>query len=301
MGRQQENPIARTHAFKKTDAAQIWGAAQKNVERVYFDEHGRAISKDNVVVPQLDGLLKLERIPSAIFEDLVQTHKTIIHRTALTAWSGGSEEKQNRKKAYGFIDTLAQDKLTEIEFHNPYLPKQEWKTDKESNESASVVLNKTSRDMAQAAVAGVLATIPFASLISNGYRDLHRFGKIDELICLQPNLQGDTICLNEHMDWPLHDGFGKIILTIAIAESAMILLTKLQHVQGVQPSWKFRLEEGEGYILAGKTRSNFYHGVIADTLGRQSLNLRFGLHSLAEGLPIYTRWHKKGVAPPKPP
>ena len=100
------------------------------------------------------------------------------------------------------------------------------------------------------------------------------------------------------MDWPLHNGFGKVIITITMKGAAMINVTGLHHVNLIQPSWNFCLEEGEEYMLTGKLRTNFYHGVIADNLGCESMNLCFGLHTVEEARPIYKRWHALKVAPP---
>ena len=52
-----------------------------------------------------------------------------------------------------------------------------------------------------------------------------------------------------------------------------------------QPAWKFHLQEGEAYVLSGNARNISLHAVISDNSSggdRESLNLRFGLHSAQE-------------------
>ena len=44
-------------------------------------------------------------------------------------------------------------------------------------------------------------------------------------------------------------------------------------------SWSFPLDAGEMYVLSGKARNKCMHGVLANGQGRESFNLRLGLHT----------------------
>jgi len=114
-----------------------------------------------------------------------------------------------------------------------------------------------------------------------------------ELIVYQTNLHNGAKHLAAHLDAPLHEGFGKVIVTVAIRGSATILLIgKGNDDEEEQPAWKFRVEEGEAYVLSGNARNICLHAVLADDNDdsvsknsggdRESLNLRFGIHTVEE-------------------
>ena len=83
-----------------------------------------------------------------------------------------------------------------------------------------------------------------------------------------------------HLDEPLHDGFGVVIVTIAVRGAAHILL---RSGGGMDDRRCFRLEAAasEAYALSGVARDACLHGVLSEqgSERRCSLNLRFGLHS----------------------
>merc|ERR1712151_1328263 len=77
---------------------------------------------------------------------------------------------------------------------------------------------------------------------------------VEELAAIQPNLHNGAKHLMSHVDWPRHEGFGKVIATIAVVGSATIVLTDPNEEDpktGQQQAWKFRVEQGEAYILSG--------------------------------------------------
>ena len=130
----------------------------------------------------------------------------------------------------------------------------------------------------------------------------------NELIAYQTNLHNGAKHLAAHLDAPLHEGFGKVIVTVAIRGSATILLIGKgadddddddddcaededeKSNEQLQPAWKFQLNEGEAYVLSGNARNICLHAVLANDGGsgsgsggdRESLNLRFGIHSTEE-------------------
>ena len=115
------------------------------------------------------------------------------------------------------------------------------------------------------------------------------------------------------MDAPLHEGFGKVIVTIAMCGSGnsvnnssnntnrntnttILLIGKASSEEEEQPVWKFHLNDGEGYILSNNARNICLHAVLVEDDSnndssssnssyycmRESLNLRFGLHTKKE-------------------
>jgi predicted nucleic acid-binding protein len=106
-----------------------------------------------------------------------------------------------------------------------------------------------------------------------------QFCSLDELFSLQPNLHQQALSLPLHLDSPRYDGFGVVIVTIAMAGSAEVLLVD-DGEDGEEPmSWSFPLQQGELYVLSGNARNKCLHGVIADAHMRESFNLRLGLHT----------------------
>ena len=131
--------------------------------------------------------------------------------------------------------------------------------------------------------------------------DLSQYLTISNLVAAQPNLHCGRHLLPSHVDHPTKDGFGIIILTIAIRGGASILLETFDQ----KKKGKLRLDEGQAYMLSDFVRNACTHGVLADGSGidetlvteksislkentndkkdqdqsfRESLNFRFGLH-----------------------
>jgi hypothetical protein len=98
------------------------------------------------------------------------------------------------------------------------------------------------------------------------------------LIAVQPNLHCGRALLPVHLDHPSKDGFGIVIVTLAMTGSATIVLQDFTDRRKVA----MRLREGEAYMLSCNARDACVHGVLADVgdEDRESLNLRFGLHDL---------------------
>ena len=103
---------------------------------------------------------------------------------------------------------------------------------------------------------------------------------LNNIATLQPNLANDTDYLKCHIDSPLNDGLGVVILTIGISNDADIVLSD----ENDKKYFHFHLNPGEFYILSGQSRNIYSHGVLCreNDFGRQSLNIRFGLHSRTE-------------------
>jgi hypothetical protein len=119
----------------------------------------------------------------------------------------------------------------------------------------------------------------------------------EELIAYQINLHNGVRYLPAHLDFPMHEGFGKVICTVAIKGDATVILvgndTIMVGGEDVQPAWKFRLRQGECYLMSDNARNRCLHAVLTDDKNgtRESLNLRFGLHTKEEAMEITKIWH----------
>ena len=96
------------------------------------------------------------------------------------------------------------------------------------------------------------------------------------LVALQPNAHAGNRHLPRHLDWPRHDGFGVVIVTVAVRGAGTVVLESRSG-----DIVRFELPEGHAYCLAGAARHAWLHGVVGADPERESLNLRFGLHSHA--------------------
>jgi hypothetical protein len=104
------------------------------------------------------------------------------------------------------------------------------------------------------------------------------------LIAAQPNLHCGRELLPSHVDHPLKDGFGVVIITISVVGSGKIVLQDFTSTKGTT----MEVAQGQAYMLAGKARDACAHAVLADPgkEERESLNLRFGLHDFkTDGMP----------------
>mmetsp|Transcript_19602 Transcript_19602/g.36589 ORF Transcript_19602/g.36589 Transcript_19602/m.36589 type:complete len:405 (+) Transcript_19602:61-1275(+) len=126
---------------------------------------------------------------------------------------------------------------------------------------------------------GVLMSTKETAKTSSKDDQLHQladFLHFRNLIAAQPNLHSGRALLPIHLDHPRKDGFGVVIVTIAMEGGATILLQDAEGVQRIA----MPVQSGEAYMLADRARDACAHGVLADVGGehRESLNLRFGLH-----------------------
>ena len=103
---------------------------------------------------------------------------------------------------------------------------------------------------------------------------------IDNLVALQPNLHQEAEHLPLHYDTPRNEGFGVVIVTIGMKGNADIVIVDDGDVGQSQKSFRFHVNEGDMYILSGHARNKCLHGVLSrDCKFRESLNLRFGIHT----------------------
>jgi hypothetical protein len=106
---------------------------------------------------------------------------------------------------------------------------------------------------------------------------------LENLVAIQPNIHNDSRYLPLHLDDPRNDGFGIVIVTVALQGSADIILVDEGDDLAASESkhWSFHLKAGDMYVLSGPSRNLCSHGVLVskNAKNRISLNFRFGLHS----------------------
>ena len=264
-------------------------------------------------------------------EAFTKLHDIIKEKTShvtMTSWSGSPDDP--RRRAFGFLpDTLGYKEEVRnvyLDISTPGDTKSSNQKEKERNNLASVLLKeedipvgfdqalerlleyfrkciqrsdsvtdttikKTKNEMENSNIkVNKTDSDPSSTTTAT---DLTQYLTLSNLIAAQPNLHCGRHLLPSHVDHPTKDGFGIIILTITIrGGGAFIMLeTADQSKKG-----KFRLEDGQAYMLSDFARNACTHGVLADgTLNqddseedksfRESLNLRFGLHGWTDNDP----------------
>ncbi|KAL1528649.1 hypothetical protein AB1Y20_009987 [Prymnesium parvum] len=211
---------------------------------------------------------------------LTALHRRICERLegSLAPW-GGVDDQSGRARGYGYFPgTLGEaffsgaSTLSMRELRGAKAAE-----DREANRRASVMLH--GEDLPEEcldAVERVCAQLR-PSLPSRYRAVLCR----ENLVAAQPNLHNGQAYLRPHLDEPLHDGFGIVIVTLAIQGSADIILRAQPWDPVAQREFWFELSPGDAYVLCGEARNTCVHGVLAHegSEHRASLNLRFGLHS----------------------
>jgi len=222
---------------------------------------------------------------------LNELHTTILKRLddgRLAGW-GGVGDHSGRQRGYGYLPGL---RLAESHYKEGSITMREYtgaeaEADACANRNACVMLDETDLpDGLNDALANVTRTLgaalppEYASILQPAH-----------LVAAQPNLHRGRAYLRPHLDEPLHDGFGIVIVTVAVRGDASILLTSRPWDAACREEYFFGLRQGQAYALASDARNICLHGVLADTPERESLNLRFGLHAASKEGP-FSAWEE---------
>ncbi|KAL3922285.1 MAG: hypothetical protein SGPRY_004613 [Prymnesium sp.] len=216
---------------------------------------------------------------------LRELHDTICHRLrgSLARW-GGIADDSGRMRGYGFLPGTSGESHFGIESSvgGRSLAMREFKgeqaaADRQANLRASLLLS--TEDLPPNTRAARL--LPTVSTLGRRYRQLL---SREHLIAAQPNLHNGRELLRPHLDEALHDGFGIVIVTVAMRGT---------WDPEQRRDFCFPLPEGDAYVLCADVRNTCLHGVLADVGSehRASLNLRFGLHS-AERDAEFSAWRE---------
>lgn len=217
---------------------------------------------------------------------LMALHDTILGmlRGRMVGWG---YEVDHRERGYGFppveVTTVSSEQRlrdggVQLRMREYRKGSKRAREDEAANWNACVQLSR--EHMPEEAVRAVREVISVVQgVIPERYR---AYVRMDQLIALQPNCHRERTHLPLHCDQPLNDGFGVVIVTVAIrGESTILLVDEGDTGSDAEPlAWNFRhLSSQRGvYVLSGDARNKCLHGVLGDQPGRESLNLRFGLH-----------------------
>jgi len=253
----------------------------------------------------IDGIVKISatNISSELMDDLRTVHnriKATVKSNDMAPWAGVGGDT-TRLRAFGFLGQAALDRLdaSSVRLHAVEKVGGDADEDERANRRAICILDADDDDDDKdddTVPNAVRVAKDLCSAINPARAGLDPSTVCaDELIAYQTNLHNGAQHLAAHLDWPLHEGFGRVIVTVAIRGSATILLISGSTVgegdDQVQPAFRFHLREGEAYVLSDNARNKTLHAVLADDVGgtRESLNLRFGIHTDKEAEEQITR------------
>ena len=209
----------------------------------------------------IDGLrlLALPRADVAVFQSLHRTIREKLHGS-LTGW-GGREDTSGRERGYGYLpgSELAARHRAASHSMKEYSGAQAT-ADADANRAASVMLDAADLPSDFSGALARLLEALRASLPA-------RFAPVlqpDQLVAAQPNVHGGLRFLPPHLDEPLHDGFGVVIVTVAVAGGGRILLQSRPFDAARRRDYSFQMAEGGAYVLSGDARNTCLHGVIAE-------------------------------------
>jgi hypothetical protein len=239
----------------------------------------------------------------SIFAPLQQLHANIVaalrRGKLLQSWEGKGKDVRERGFAFlppTMIPVWDRARLEKggLRFGAAQKEGQDFLNDEEANWKSSFHLFP--RDVSSEARTALHALIELVKVrVDDRYKE---YVSLENLIALQPNLHNDAKHLPPHLDFPMHDGFGVVIVTIQMAgPQSVIALLKgadsdfdITTEKEKERCWTFSLNVGDCYILSGDARNVCDHGVLCVGGGRrshkvdaarESLNLRFGLHTPA--------------------
>ncbi len=239
-------------------------------------QHWPKVEDEKMLPDWLNGLGKSMTVPSVHFDVLKALHEQIKEQTKVWAsWSGSIEDP--RKRAFGFLpETLGQDSdiREKLDISTPW-SKDNNGEERKRNHRAMVVLEALP-DGTREAIEYLCQE--FSKQLSSN-SNLQKYLQYTNLIAVQPNLHSGRELLPTHVDHPMKDGFGVIIVTIGMVGSGTILLQDYMDKQ----KRTMQVSVGQAYMLSGTVRDACTHGVVAASGHRESLNLRFGLHDFERG------------------
>jgi hypothetical protein len=242
-------------------------------------------SDDNhKIIPEwLTGLGISQTIPTHHFQALRELQQQIKSKAVTwSSWSGA--EQDPRKRAFGFLpNTLGYERKTQdfLDITTPWKEENDDDEERKRNNRAMVVLKELTPGVAEAI--NYLCLLFSESLPDDDFH-LKPYLTYKNLIAAQPNLHCGRELLPSHVDHPLKDGFGIVIITISVVGSGKIVLQDYTSTKGTT----MEVAQGQAYMLAGKARDACAHAVLANPGDeeRESLNLRFGLHDFkTDGIP----------------
>ena len=283
-----EEPVSAAALEAAVESAEVAGVLERLPPGGRCTEVTAASTGPTGLVPAFD-------LPSPDAEAFCELHELIKARTQLTGWAGAAD-LSGRLRGYGYFEGKD---LSEKHFCTSMSMKEydgaAAAADRAANRRASILLRADELPAGFDGALGRLCECLRSALLREASEGdaaaaaaggLHRYAEeltASRLVAAQPNLHAGRRYLRPHLDEPLHDGFGVVIVTVGVRGSGRILLSAWPwDAERREERW-FALARGQCYALSGVARNECLHGVMADEGGeeRESLNLRFGLHGCA--------------------
>jgi hypothetical protein len=248
----------------------------QNAEINNIQERATSLQRDAPTPDHLSGLARLaDALPADVLRPLRALHTLALSREDRFAPWGGTADASGKLRGYVYLGGT----LGERHFATGFTMRSAEGTDSETIEAAA---NRSASHLLEAAdepegLRGAIDALCrlFAPLLPERYREVL---SLRHFVAAQPNLHRGQRFLRPHLDDPLHDGFGVVIVTIAMEGSGRIVMESSPLAEASELTC-FRMGPGEAYALSSTARNACRHGVLADDGSRESLNLRFGLHS----------------------
>ena len=207
----------------------------RRAEELKFDEEGRVKTKHLL----LEGLVKF-RLQQYELEQLRDVNRTIITEIqkngTMAPWVGVGGDSL-RLRAFGFLNQRSRDRIDQlgIRLHDSEMVGEEAKVDEMANKTASMVLEGAMQEKAGVAASKVI------ELLRKALPSEKDVISLNELVAFQPNLHNGAAFLKAHLDYPRHEGFGKVIATVAIEQSATVILLgpPIKGKGGEHQAWRF--------------------------------------------------------------
>ena len=225
------------------------------------------------------GVRKFEiagEVGSVHFQSLVKLHDKIrIIVKKAVPWGEASPDIDPRRRCYAFLPDQRQ-RLVDLGIK---VQRQGSKGTSEHDETMSnASIDLCLKDDPKTHEALKAVTVHIHSLAP---KNVKKFVTMKNLVVVQPNLHNGALHLPAHLDFPRADGFGVVIATIAIRHTAGSKVVLVDDGDDGENSlyWSFNLKDGDCYVLSGDSRNKCLHGIIAKDGRRETLNLRYGLHS----------------------
>jgi len=307
-----------TASFSTEEATKISNSLpQPGDDELSRLQHAKSISKPPIFLPNpfSKGIGKFT-IPQPHATAIKQLHRALTTTLAGVAWGEGEEDPIRRM--YGFLPGQRSRlldkygiKIQRVESTNDeehaqatgttastdlVLPKHHDTGDVVGDDSPpynrtnSNPQNNTSTMPISKGMLDALQTITkqVRALVPGPYK---QFTTLENLIAVQPNLHNGAVFLPLHLDFPRCDGFGVVIVTVAVSGSGhVVLLDEGDTDEDEWKAWSFPLRSQqppidstttEAYIMCCDARNKCLHGVLCHegSSQRETLNLRYGLHS----------------------
>jgi hypothetical protein len=232
-----------------------------------------------------EGCTVVSNISNEHISALRSIHESILTQTrALVPWGCGWKDK--RERGYGMIPSHSKWNTKRLQECGVVMEEENGDGTKHvytyANSFCDLELSPSQLEAIEAVIAAIKTAITDSSWeLQDFERDCV---SIADLVSLQPNLHNGEFFLPLHLDSPRHDGFGVVIVTVALVGSGDVVIVDDGDDEGdVGRSWAFPVKQGDVYVLCGHARNKCTHGVLAAEMTEGGEGVAPGLHTSRGG------------------